>query len=60
MKFQVQMLAFGKPGEIRQVEVSDDELQGLSVEQQLDIIFREGQNDFQPKEHPSIMGLFRL
>lgn len=54
MKFKVHMLAFGKPGETREVFLIDSwvakrELMGL-----LDLIFQYGQNDFQPRPHPSV------
>lgn len=53
--FKVQMLAFGKPGEVREVDVPDDQLADTkSAAQQLDLVFYFGQNDFQPKRHPSM------
>lgn len=58
MIFKVEMLAFGKPGEIRMVEVpfcEEDILENRITEQDcLGTIFHYGQNDFQPKEHPSV------
>lgn len=48
MDFQVEMLAFGDPGEIRIVSIPDDK------EQSLENVFHYGQNDFQPKAHPSV------
>jgi len=61
MQFKVQMLAFGNPGEIRIVDVPEkkflmeDYPWGLvSLEECLQIIFRYGQNDFQPRKHPSV------
>lgn len=53
MKYRVHMLAFGKPGETRDVFLADSwvekkqgNLLGL-----LDLIFQYGQNDFQPRPH---------
>lgn len=53
MNIPVHMLAFGDPGEIRMVEVSDD-LWTDDVQKNLDLVFQYGQNDFQPKNHPSV------
>lgn len=52
MIFEVEMLAFGKPGEVRKVNVPDDLLKG--TDEDLETIFHYGQNDFQPKPHPSV------
>ena len=49
MKFQVEMLAFQPEFKLRTVDVPDHELEGdESLIQKLDLIFRYGQNDFQP------------
>lgn len=49
MKFQVEMLAFQPEFKLRPVNVPDNELaQAKSVFEKLDLIFRYGQNDFQP------------
>lgn len=50
---EVEMRAFGKPGEIRKVELPDKD-SGLPVDQLLESVFYWGQNDFQPQEHPSV------
>jgi len=52
MIIEVEMLAFGKPGEIREVEVPLTE--NASVDEVLEAAFHYGQNDFQPKNHPSV------
>ena len=49
MKFQVEMWAFGGKGKIREVEVPFNELTG-EVEEDLELVFKYGQNDFQPVE----------
>ena len=61
MIFEVEMLAFGKPGEIRMVEVpanrfcEEDILENrISKQACLEIIFHYGQNEFQPQKHPSV------
>lgn len=51
--FQVELLAFGKPGEIREVEISDEEANADTVDK-LEAIFKFGQNEFQPRRHPSV------
>jgi hypothetical protein len=48
MDFQVEMLAFGDHDEIRIVSIPEDK------EQSLENVFYYGQNDFQPKPHPSV------
>lgn len=53
MIFNVEMLAFGKPNEIRNVEVPDNLLTD-NTENDLELIFHYGQNDFQNKPHPSV------
>lgn len=52
MIFEVEMLAFGNPGEIRKVLVPDDKITG--TDHDLESIFYYGQNDFQPQNHPSV------
>lgn len=61
MTFKVEMLAFGRPDEIRLVEVpknrfcEEDILENrISKEACLEIIFQYGQNDVQPQQHPSV------
>lgn len=61
MIVEVEMLAFGKLGEIRKVEIPanrlcEDDIQNnrISIEEALDIVFELGQNDFQPQQHPSV------
>lgn len=61
MQFKVHMLAFGNPGEIRIVDVPENRFimedyhnNIVSLDECLQIIFRYGQNDFQPKKHPSV------
>jgi hypothetical protein len=55
MKIKVHLLAFGREGEIREVDVPDDEV-GTSEnpEYLLECVFYCGQNDFQPQPHPSV------
>jgi hypothetical protein len=60
-QFKVHMKAFGDPGEIRIVDVPENRFviedyhnKIISLEECLQIIFRYGQNDFQPKKHPSV------
>ncbi len=50
--YKVRLLAHGKPGEIREVDIPDGDF--YVVEVTLDSIFYWGQNDFQPKQHPSV------
>lgn len=59
--FKVHMLAFGKPGEIRRVDVPENRFimqdyhnNLISLDDCLQHIFYYGQNDFQPREHPSV------
>jgi len=52
MIFEVEMRAFGNPGEVRKVNVPDDQITG--TESDLNLIFQYGQNDFQPQQHPSV------
>lgn len=51
MIVEVEMLAFGEPGEVRKVEIPHDKLDRITV---LDFVFHYGQNDFQPQNHPSV------
>lgn len=53
MIFKVELLAFGEPGEIREVTVPDIEHEN-SITQKLDKVYHWGQNDFQPQQHPSV------
>ncbi len=53
MNFQVEMLAFGNWGEIRNVEVPGN-LVTDNTDEMLEHIFHYGQNDFQPVQHPSV------
>lgn len=52
MIFNVEMLAFGK-GELRPVNVPEDQINGI-LEDDLEMIFRYGQNDFQNLPFPSV------
>lgn len=54
MIFEVEMLAFGEPGEIRRVDVPDEHANHEDVRHVLESVFYWGQNDFQPQEHPSV------
>lgn len=58
MIFEVEMLAFGRPGEIRKVDVPDEACLVYGWEENpeniLESVFYYGQNDFQPQEHPSV------
>lgn len=47
MKYEVEMQAF-QDGVIREVNVPDDELKPGDEEHNLELIFKYGQNDFQP------------
>ena len=53
MVIEVEMLAFGKPGEIRNVQLPDQDA-SLPVEELLESVFYWGQNDFQSLPHPSV------
>jgi len=53
MIFNVEMLAFGKPNEVRQVEVPDSQITEDHLSN-LELIFHYGQNDFQSQPHPSV------
>ena len=50
---EVTMNAFGE-GEIRPVDIPADEFVPATPDAQLDLVFRYGQNDFQPKKFPSV------
>lgn len=52
MIFEVEMLAFGVPGEVRKVNVPDNSLDGTDSD--LETIFYYGQNDVQSLNHPSV------
>lgn len=52
--YRVEMTAFGKPGEVREVDVPTEKVEGKPVEEVLGQIFYYGQNDFQPKKHCSV------
>lgn len=65
MKFIVELLAFGKPGEVREVEAStlsiypkeavDNALSNPTLaEMACSEIFHYGQNEAQPQDHPSV------
>lgn len=47
------MLAFGSPDEIRVVDLDDFD-PSTPMSETLDEVYRLGQNDFQPKPHPSV------
>jgi hypothetical protein len=51
--FRVRMLAFGGPGEVRDVTIDEPDPHA-SLECVLEQVFRMGQNDFQPRPHPSV------
>ena len=54
-QYTVRMLAYGAPGETRTVDVPDAEVPpGTPDEDILERVFYYGQNDFQPKPHPSV------
>lgn len=50
MIVEVEMLAFGEPGEVRKVHIPDHS----DVAHIFDAVFYYGQNDFQPQNHPSV------
>lgn len=61
MQVEVEMLAFGDPGEIRIVDVPRNRLviedileNRVSIDEALQIVWVFGQNDKQPKQHPSL------
>lgn len=49
MKVNVHMLAFGKPGEIREVDIPDDEPGDVR-----ELVYKYGQNNYQSRPHPSV------
>ena len=53
MIVEVEMLAFGEPGEVRKVNVPDEFCNSEEIKL-LDAVFHYGQNDFQPQNHPSV------
>ena len=53
MNFHVEMLAFGRPEEIRIVEVPNDKITE-DTNRNLEMVFEFGQNEFQPQNHPSV------
>ena len=53
MIIEVEMLAFGQPGEVRKVNVPDDVCY-FEENRLLEAVFHYGQNDFQPQNHPSV------
>lgn len=55
MKVNAYMLAFGE-GKIREIDIPDAEVQEVKGDQHtiLELAFRYGQNDFQPRRHPSV------
>ena len=53
MIVEVEMLAFGQPGEVRKVNIPDD-VAAVEENTILDTVFHYGQNDFQPQNHPSV------
>ena len=54
--FNVRMMAFGRTDdEVRVVDVPNDRLaEATDDEGKLGLVFELGQNDFQPKQHPSV------
>ena len=55
MTFNVRMTAFGKPNEVRTVNVPNTVLdRAHGDEAVLEQVFYYGQNDFQPMPHPSV------
>lgn len=53
MIVKVQMRAFCKDGTYREVEIPEDGKQ-VTLSQLLDLVYKYGQNDFQPKQCPSV------
>ena len=53
MVFEVELRAY-KNGEIREVEVPDQEIKNADPDKVLERIFFWGQNDFQPRKLPSV------
>lgn len=55
MKFIVELLAYGKEGEVRDVDLSCVGLTDKDTTQNiLEFVYEQGQNDNQPQEHPSV------
>lgn len=58
MKFKVELLAFGKPGEVREVEVFKatkmPPLDTTLIDAMLNEVFLRGQNEEDPQDHPSV------
>ncbi len=55
MIVKVLMLAFGQPGEIREVDIPETELvEDTLNENILNLTFHYGQNEFQSQKHPSV------
>lgn len=55
MIVRVHLLPFGRPGEVREVEVPPASWERAdSLLERLGLVFHYGQNDFQPKPHPSV------
>jgi hypothetical protein len=52
--YKVHMLAFGAPGQIREVTVFDEFDSTTPVNEVLELIYKYGQNDFQPQECCSV------
>jgi hypothetical protein len=55
--YRVFMTAFGRPGEIRTVDIPDhrfDHISKADHESLLNEIYLYGQNDSQPRQHPSV------
>lgn len=54
--FKVQMLAFAEPPVVRTVTLSDKVYQNVHQDRDalLEMIYKHGQNDFQPRECPSV------
>lgn len=55
MEVPVYMTAYGTKNEIRIVEIPDNEITPKStISDALALTFKYGQNDFQPRQHPSV------
>lgn len=54
MEIKVHLLAFGRPNEVRMVQLPPGCLQVGDVQEMLDLVFHYGQNDFQPQNHLSV------
>jgi len=55
MTYRVFMTAFGCPGDIRDVDIPEiKDTNSLTHEGICNIIYKYGQNDFQPKPYPSV------